>query len=154
MPLLSRCWRHRTQVCALHPALRRRAVLRAAHEKRTVQAVSGCRHPGSRNAGKGARHKETSNSGGGDALLPTSAGNSTAKEVSAYRRCTKPSHKGSPGGCNRLLSARGVVGMSGIPERTVRDKGGDWGLPACRIGKHLGWKERDCSTGSTARPPE
>ncbi len=30
-----------------------------------------------------------------------------------------------------------------LPERTVRDKWREWGLPAYRIGKHLRWRERD-----------
>ncbi len=59
----------------------------------------------------------------------------------AYRRRTKP--RGMLGGSNRLLSAREVAGMLGVPERTVRDKWRAWGLPAYRIGKHLRWKERD-----------
>jgi excisionase family DNA binding protein len=51
--------------------------------------------------------------------------------------------KGTLGGSNRLLSARDVAAILGIPERTVRDKWREWGLPAYRIGKHLRWKERD-----------
>ena len=31
----------------------------------------------------------------------------------------------------------------GVPERAVRERWRDWGLPAYRIGKHLRWKERD-----------
>ena len=51
--------------------------------------------------------------------------------------------KGTLGGSNRLLSSRDVAGILAIPERTVRDKWKEWGLPAYRIGKHLRWKERD-----------
>jgi excisionase family DNA binding protein len=47
------------------------------------------------------------------------------------------------GGSNRLLSAREVAVLLGIPERTVRDRWRTWDLPAYRIGKHLRWKERD-----------
>jgi excisionase family DNA binding protein len=47
------------------------------------------------------------------------------------------------GGSNRLLSSRDVAAILAIPERTVRDKWKEWGLPAYRIGKHLRWKERD-----------
>jgi excisionase family DNA binding protein len=36
-----------------------------------------------------------------------------------------------------------VAAILAIPERTVRDKWKEWGLPAYRIGKHLRWKERD-----------
>lgn len=42
-----------------------------------------------------------------------------------------------------MLSARDVAAILAIPERTVRDKWREWGLPAYRIGKHLRWKERD-----------
>jgi excisionase family DNA binding protein len=53
------------------------------------------------------------------------------------------SHKGTLGGSNRLLSSRDVAAILAIPERTVRDKWREWGLPTYRIGKHLRWKERD-----------
>jgi excisionase family DNA binding protein len=53
------------------------------------------------------------------------------------------SQKGTLGGSNRLLSSRDVAAILAIPERTVRDKWKEWGLPAYRIGKHLRWKERD-----------
>jgi len=53
------------------------------------------------------------------------------------------SQKGTLGGSNRLLSSREVAAILAIPERTVRDKWKEWGLPAYRIGKHLRWKERD-----------
>ena len=55
---------------------------------------------------------------------------------------SRPS-KGTLGGSNRLLSSRDVAAILGIPERTVRDKWREWGLPAYRIGRHLRWKERD-----------
>jgi excisionase family DNA binding protein len=51
--------------------------------------------------------------------------------------------RGTLGGSNRLLSSRDVAAILAIPERTVRDKWKEWGLPAYRIGKHLRWKERD-----------
>jgi excisionase family DNA binding protein len=47
------------------------------------------------------------------------------------------------GGSNRMLSSRDVAAILAIPERTVRDRWKEWGLPAYRIGKHLRWKERD-----------
>ena len=53
------------------------------------------------------------------------------------------SKKGTLGGSNRLLSSRDVAAILAIPERTVRDRWKEWGLPAYRIGKHLRWKERD-----------
>jgi excisionase family DNA binding protein len=57
-------------------------------------------------------------------------------------RHTEP-QKGTLGGSNRLLSSRDVAAILAVPERTVRDKWKEWGLPAYRIGKHLRWKERD-----------
>jgi excisionase family DNA binding protein len=51
--------------------------------------------------------------------------------------------KGTLGGSNRLLSARQVAAILGVPERTVRERWRAWGLPAYRIGKHLRWRERD-----------
>ena len=58
------------------------------------------------------------------------------------RRHAAP-RKGPLGGSNRLLSSRDVAAILAIPERTVRDRWKEWGLPAYRIGKHLRWKERD-----------
>jgi excisionase family DNA binding protein len=58
------------------------------------------------------------------------------------RRHATP-RKGTLGGSNRLLSSRDVAAILAIPERTVRDRWKEWGLPAYRIGKHLRWKERD-----------
>ena len=57
--------------------------------------------------------------------------------------CRAVPQKGTLGGSNRLLSARDVAAILAIPERTVRDRWKEWGLPAYRIGKHLRWKERD-----------
>jgi len=57
-------------------------------------------------------------------------------------RHTEP-RKGTLGGSNRLLSSRDVAAILGIPERTVRDRWKEWGLPTYKIGKHLRWKERD-----------
>ena len=51
--------------------------------------------------------------------------------------------KGTLGGSSRLLSSRDVAAILAIPERTVRDRWREWGLPAYKIGKHLRWKERD-----------
>jgi len=59
-----------------------------------------------------------------------------------YGRRAVP-QKGTLGGSNRLLSSRDVAAILAIPERTVRDRWKEWGLPAYRIGKHLRWKERD-----------
>jgi excisionase family DNA binding protein len=58
------------------------------------------------------------------------------------RRCAPP-YGGTLGGSNRMLSARDVAVLLSVPERTVRDRWRQWGLPAYRIGKHLRWKERD-----------
>jgi excisionase family DNA binding protein len=64
-------------------------------------------------------------------------------EVNARRKERERTRKGILGGSNRMLSARDVAAILGIPERTVRDKWREWGLPAYRIGRHLRWKERD-----------
>jgi excisionase family DNA binding protein len=64
-------------------------------------------------------------------------------EVNAYRKERERTRKGTLGGSNRMLSARDVAAILGIPERTVRDKWREWELPAYRIGRHLRWKERD-----------
>jgi excisionase family DNA binding protein len=61
----------------------------------------------------------------------------------ARDRKRTPPQKGTLGGSNRLLSARDVAAILAVPERTVRDKWREWGLPAYRIGRHLRWKERD-----------
>ena len=70
--------------------------------------------------------------------------------MTAYRQRTKP-RTGTLGGSNRMLSVRDVAELLSIPERTVRDKWREWGLPAYRkwglpayrIGKHLRWRERE-----------
>ena len=79
---------------------------------------------------------------GGDTPTTHHANDKTeSEEVNAYRRRrTKP---GTLGGSNRMLSARDVAAILAVPERTVRDKWREWGLPAYRIGKHLRWRERD-----------
>jgi excisionase family DNA binding protein len=64
-------------------------------------------------------------------------------EVNARRKEQERTGKGTLGGSNRMLSARDVAAILGIPERTVRDKWREWELPAYRIGRHLRWKERD-----------
>jgi excisionase family DNA binding protein len=61
--------------------------------------------------------------------------------TSTERRATP--RTGTLGGSNRMLSARDVAAILAIPERTVRDKWREWGLPAYKIGKHLRWRERD-----------
>jgi len=66
----------------------------------------------------------------------------TAEKPPRTGQRTMP-HKGTLGGSNRLLSSRDVAAILAIPERTVRDKWKEWGLPTYKIGKHLRWKERD-----------
>jgi excisionase family DNA binding protein len=65
----------------------------------------------------------------------------TAQSTRSGERSGPP--KGTLGGSNRMLSSREVAAILAIPERTVRDKWREWGLPAYRIGKHLRWRERD-----------
>ncbi len=50
---------------------------------------------------------------------------------------------GTLGGSNRLLSAREVGELLGLPEATIRDRWKTWGLEAHRIGRALRWRERD-----------
>lgn len=73
----------------------------------------------------------------------TSAADDKAEKegVNTYRR--RNTKLGTLGGSNRMLSARDVSAILAVPERTVRDKWWEWGLPAYRIGKHLRWRERD-----------
>lgn len=59
--------------------------------------------------------------------------------MSAYRK----TRTGTLGGSSRLLSAREVAAILGVPERTVRERWREWNLPAYRIGKHLRWRERE-----------
>jgi len=63
--------------------------------------------------------------------------------VNAYRPKRGKSHPGTLGGSNRLLSAREVAAILGVPERTIRERWREWKLPAYRIGKHLRWRERE-----------
>ena len=74
-----------------------------------------------------------------EARRPTPA---TVDEQSRYNQHVVP-QKRTLGGSNRLLSSRDVAAILAIPERTVRDRWKEWGLPTYRIGKHLRWKERD-----------
>jgi hypothetical protein len=57
--------------------------------------------------------------------------------VTAGRRRATP-RAGTAGGSDRMLSAPGVAAILAVPERTVRGRWRAGGLPACRIGKHLG----------------
>jgi excisionase family DNA binding protein len=63
--------------------------------------------------------------------------------MNAYRPQRANPRASTLGGSNRLLSAREVGAILGIPERTVREKWREWKLPAYRIGKHLRWRERE-----------
>ena len=79
-------------------------------------------------------------------MVPTKYSTVTEKrqgEVNAQGKEQAGTRKGTLGGSNRMLSARDVAAILGIPERTVRDKWREWQLPAYRIGRHLRWKERD-----------
>ena len=70
-------------------------------------------------------------------------GNNDERKVTARARHVNNRGKGTLGGSNRLLSARDVAAILAVPDRTVRERWKEWGLPAYRIGKHLRWKERD-----------
>jgi excisionase family DNA binding protein len=73
--------------------------------------------------------------------MPTTNQHASPDPVSAPRRRAAP--RGTLGGSNRLLSARQVAELLGVPESTVRLRWRAWNLPAYKIGKHLRWKERD-----------
>jgi len=63
--------------------------------------------------------------------------------------------KGTLGGSNRLLSSRDVAAILAIPERTVRDRWKEWGLPAYRIGKSTyDGKSATYTRGSNISPRE
>jgi excisionase family DNA binding protein len=83
------------------------------------------------------RHPATPSDHEGQRPAPATDGNQPP------RGQRQVSQKGTLGGSNRLLSSRDVAAILAIPERTVRDRWKEWGLPAYRIGKHLRWKERD-----------
>jgi len=68
---------------------------------------------------------------------------SEPETVTASRAKRGTSHPGTLGGSNRMLSAREVGAMLGVPERTIRERWREWNLPAYRIGKHLRWRERE-----------
>ena len=70
--------------------------------------------------------------------MPTAISHDPSQPATAPRRRAAPI-----GGSSRLLSAREVGALLGVPERTVRDRWRAWELPAYKIGKHLRWKERD-----------
>ena len=80
--------------------------------------------------------------GGEGPLTKTQSSNSEKREMTARKQHARP-RAGTLGGSNRMLSARDVAAILAVPERTVRDKWREWGLPAYRIGKHLRWRERD-----------
>lgn len=81
---------------------------------------------------------ETMGQGNGT-TQPTSRDGRTVIPTTSDSRPTK----GALGGSNRMLSSRDVAAILAVPERTVRDKWREWGLPAYRIGKHLRWRERE-----------
>ena len=75
--------------------------------------------------------------------LPARASARKRANTDAETRQATSFPRGTLGGSNRMLSSRDVAAILAVPERTVRDRWKEWGLPAYRIGKHLRWKERD-----------
>lgn len=51
--------------------------------------------------------------------------------------------KASLGGSNRMMNAREVGDILGLPERTIRAQWKEWGLKTHRVGRALRWRERD-----------
>ena len=60
--------------------------------------------------------------------------------------------KGTLGGSNRLLSSRDVAAILAIPERTVRDRWKEWGLPATGSESTYDGKSATSTRGSNANP--
>ncbi len=65
----------------------------------------------------------------------TNAERSASRPDQQETRSRAKARTGTLGGSNRMLSARDVAAILAVPERTVRDKWREWGLPAYRIGK-------------------
>jgi hypothetical protein len=58
------------------------------------------------------------------------------------------------GGPNRLLNSAEVGELLGLPERTIRAEWKRWGLHACRVGRAIRWRERDCRDLGEGREDE
>jgi excisionase family DNA binding protein len=50
---------------------------------------------------------------------------------------------GTIGGSNKMLTSTEVGELLKLPERTIRLKAADWGLPVYRIGRGFRIRERD-----------
>jgi excisionase family DNA binding protein len=73
--------------------------------------------------------------------------------VTAARRRLDPPRQGERGyprrqapapvgGSNRLLTAAEVADYLGVPVKTIYARWQDWGLTACRVGRHLRFRQR------------
>jgi excisionase family DNA binding protein len=61
------------------------------------------------------------------------------------RRCTTGRSDPTPaalGGSNRLLTVAEVADYLGVPKKTVYGCWRQWGLTACKVGRHLRFRER------------
>jgi excisionase family DNA binding protein len=47
-----------------------------------------------------------------------------------------------PGGSNRLLTVEELADYLGVPKKTVYGCWQQWGLKACKVGRHLRFRER------------
>lgn len=48
----------------------------------------------------------------------------------------------TPGGSNRLLTVGELADYLGVPKKTVYGCWQQWGLKACKVGRHLRFRER------------
>jgi excisionase family DNA binding protein len=58
------------------------------------------------------------------------------------RGCTRRQPVAPVGGSNRLLTAADVADYLGVPVKTIYTRWRDWGLTACRVGRHLRFRQR------------
>jgi excisionase family DNA binding protein len=58
------------------------------------------------------------------------------------RGCARQRAPTAIGGSNRLLTAAEVADYLGVPVKTIYARRQDWGLTACRVGRHLRFRQR------------
>jgi excisionase family DNA binding protein len=58
------------------------------------------------------------------------------------RGCARRQAPVPVGGSNRLLTAAEVADYLGVPVKTIYARWQDWGLTACRVGRHLRFRQR------------
>ena len=67
-------------------------------------------------------------------------------QMAEGERRSSPRRSGSAsmtlGGSNRLITAEELAAYLGVPKKTVYGCWRQWGLPACKVGRHLRFRER------------